>query len=664
MRNLGITLGIHVAILIVTLALAMWDSKKIVNFKFDVVPLDLQDDPTFLRSLAWKYRDEDGTVVGKDTDVTTIGERSQVADSLVLMYLTGDSTVFTKERLLAMKQLEDRLLRVEEYKKFCRLTGGSGTRECAKPISILRFFDGTYGPGLNDTTFSNIPATLFGASQVPLLAQLLQLHLGVDGSVTQTEAKSSITRTIFQFGLPLDGYNLKEDNKTEQLLKIRRFQADFFSGILNEALDSGVGDMDFLYFGTQIVTYNLLQQVIWDLLLAVGSLLFIFLFVLFMTKSLFLTSFGIFSIISSFVIATLVYSFIFQYKYFGIFHVLSIFIILGIGADNIFVFVDNWRATAHLEYTSLEARLSACYKRAAIATFCTSLTTMVAFFSNALSPLLAVQSFGLFSGILVFVNYMSVIIFFPAVLIMYHYYWDTWSWPCFRCKKPIKDAASADGERRHPIVRFFRGPFYNLVSHRVLRWVLLALCLGIIIVFSVFAAKLKPDEESIKYYKNEHHFGKAALLIRDGFKPSTEDKVIKVYMVWGLREQDLSTCAKTDINCKGVTVWDKGFDLNPKRAQSALLDFCEKLKNLSATQNEKLHLRRNPVTGSIEVQCFLEHINTFMKSERNKTQYPANTPELTLPTSESKVEHLILNNSAVYNVTSVNPLLYRQFEVS
>lgn len=173
-------------------------------------------------------------------------------------------------------------------------------------------------------------------------------------------------------------------------------------------------------------------QVIWDLLLAVGSLLFIFLFVLFMTKSLFLTSFGIFSIISSFVIATLVYSFIFQYKYFGIFHVLSIFIILGIGADNIFVFVDNWRATAHLDYTSLEARLSACYKRAAIATFCTSLTTMVAFFSNALSPLLAVQSFGLFSGILVFVNYMSVIIFFPAVLIMYHYYWDTWSWPCFR----------------------------------------------------------------------------------------------------------------------------------------------------------------------------------------------------------------------------------------
>lgn len=71
-------------------------------------------------------------------------------------------------------------------------------------------------------------------------------------------------------------------------------------------------------------------------------------------------------------------------------------------------------------------------RRAASATLYTSLTTMAAFLSNALSPLIAIQSFGLFSGILVFVNYMSVVIFFPTVMVMNHHHVEHWTWPCFR----------------------------------------------------------------------------------------------------------------------------------------------------------------------------------------------------------------------------------------
>ena len=77
-------------------------------------------------------------------------------------------------------------------------------------------------------------------------------------------------------------------------------------------------------------------------------------------------------------------------------------------------------------------------RRAASATLCTSLTTMVAFFSNALSPLLGIQSFGLFSGVLVFVNYLSVIVFFPTVIIFYHRHWESWTWPCFRSDTSVR----------------------------------------------------------------------------------------------------------------------------------------------------------------------------------------------------------------------------------
>ena len=49
--------------------------------------------------------------------------------------------------------------------------------------------------------------------------------------------------------------------------------------------------------------------------------------------------------------------------------------------------------------------------------------------------------------------------------------------------------------------------------------------------------------------------------------------------------------------------------------------------------------------------------------ESSKPKYPSGT-DLTLPTTEAKVDTLITSNLAIYNVTSVSPLLYRYFEVS
>ncbi|XP_059145581.1 protein dispatched homolog 3-like, partial [Physella acuta] len=169
-----------------------------------------------------------------------------------------------------------------------------------------------------------------------------------------------------------------------------------------------------------LLFHDIFQQVIYDLLLAVGSFLFIFIFMLIQTNSLFLTSLSIASILTSFLGTNLVYRIILDYKYFGIFHVLSIFIILGIGADNIFVFNDTWRATGHEEHGDIEQRLSACYRRASKSMLITSLTTFVAFISNAFSPLLAVNSFGIFSAVLVVFNFFSAIIFFPTCVILHH----------------------------------------------------------------------------------------------------------------------------------------------------------------------------------------------------------------------------------------------------
>ena len=60
-------------------------------------------------------------------------------------------------------------------------------------------------------------------------------------------------------------------------------------------------------------------------------------------------------------------------------------------------------------------------------------------------------------------------------------------------------------------------------------------------------------------------------LRQNGFRPSQEDNVIVIHIIWGLKEQDRSECHHTDFKCKGKTVLDKSFDLNLPPCQNAML---------------------------------------------------------------------------------------------
>ena len=56
------------------------------------------------------------------------------------------------------------------------------------------------------------------------------------------------------------------------------------------------------------------------------------------------------------------------------------------------------------------------------------------------------------------------------------------------------------------------------------------------------------------------------------FRESGEgNNVIRIYLIWGLQLQDRRKCHFTDYKCKGKTVFDEDFDLNPPACQFALL---------------------------------------------------------------------------------------------
>lgn len=105
----------------------------------------------------------------------------------------------------------------------------------------------------------------------------------------------------------------------------------------------------------------------------------------------------------------------------------------AVGADDVFVFIDAWRQSARAGEEvnkNILTRMSYAYKRAAKAMLITSTTTFGAFVATATSPLGEVACFGIITALLVLANYVFVITYFPAVLIIYHKHFENTAGCC------------------------------------------------------------------------------------------------------------------------------------------------------------------------------------------------------------------------------------------
>lgn len=517
---LGLALAAHFLVILLT-AILHTTGYDIIPVDFSRVPLNLEKDNSKLRADAWNFVDQDPQINLNAASLGVQGERAARYDMLQLIYELKRGNIFTKDNLKLIQKTEQELFTNEAFQqKLCLLMQN---KKCKPPISIIRFFDGSYKklhPLLNDPDFDNIPRVLSAAKAMNHTRAILDYHLGKDAIIDSKTATSPYTRTFLSLGFPFKGFQSTEDRPDEQWDFAQKHSGEAFAETLNNLYQSGIGDMNFYYNLRSLFFDAVSKQVIFDLLLVFGSFAFIFSFMLFQTQSLWITGWGLFSIFSSFFGANIIYRIFFDFRYIGIFHVLSVFIILGIGADDVFVFCDTWRASKDKVFPSLLSRFSSVYSHAASAMFITSFTTMVAFISNVFSPLLGVSSFGTFSALLVFVNYCSVIIFFPTVIITHELYWKDWKWPCCKifsfCERSPQDnrvsptltgennedkdsSLEADENGKNRLVaRIFGGFFFDkVVGHKVVRWVILVVFTVFICLSVTYATRIEADEEQV-----------------------------------------------------------------------------------------------------------------------------------------------------------------------
>ena len=129
------------------------------------------------------------------------------------------------------------------------------------------------------------------------------------------------------------------------------------------------------------------------------------------------------------------------------YQMLVIYMILGIGADDVFIFYDAWLQSAHAEGVnhSKTTRFCWAYRRSVGAMLVTTLTTCGSFCIGATSPLPLVQSFCIFAALVVLIDYLFCISFFASAVLVYEEWIKGFGYCCRCCGIEVREPGTCCG---------------------------------------------------------------------------------------------------------------------------------------------------------------------------------------------------------------------------
>ena len=148
--------------------------------------------------------------------------------------------------------------------------------------------------------------------------------------------------------------------------------------------------------------------------------LFVFLLIQFHSGSNWVAAAGLFQILGAFGAGFTFYEVLLWRPFFPFLNLMSLPLVMGIGADDIFVYVDAWRQSFTLlpGETPIANRLSWTIKRAGSAMLVTSMTTTVSLIANCVSPITSIKCFGLMAGMVITADFVLMLIFIPCVVLI------------------------------------------------------------------------------------------------------------------------------------------------------------------------------------------------------------------------------------------------------
>ena len=376
----------------------------------------------------------------------------------------------------------------------------------------------------------------------------------------------------------------------------RFYEANFEKKVVND----GVTKVDALYLNG--LKYDLFNTKLESdaLYVGLGAAVAIFIIVLY-TGSIFITLMTIINIAMSLIVAYFVYRVVLQLAFFSFVNVLAIVLLIGIGADDTFVFIDIWKKAKEENPGKDRAFvLHETIRHAAVTMFVTSFTTGSALYANMISSIIAIKLFAVFAGTAIMANFVFTITWLPVVVVM-----DDWCGE--RCcgwlksgGRKIKRYFESLSKMSDKIVSCY---FLTLVFKLRFVWIALLGLLGAAGAYLIFVSpKLSlPTTADFPVLKLNHPLEKYSQKYMKKYDFENDNVNLLPYIaVFGVHPiDDRGTWDPDSVSSKNVTLIDN-FDVSEPESQKWLLNFCS-------------DLRKQPfVNERNEVHCFMEEIKYRM----------------------------------------------------
>merc|ERR1711959_469433 len=391
-----------------------------------------------------------------------------------------------------------------------------------------------------------------------------------------------------------------------------------------------MGEVEVLYFASPFFEDEFIGILLRDMLLALVAVAFVFCCLWAHSGSLFLAIAGMMEILLTIPVAFVLYRSVFGFQYFAGLNAMTLFVVLAIGADDIFVLMDAYKQSLYYAPVckDLRTRMTWVYRRATSAMFVTSFTTMAAFVATATSPLVDVQSFGVFAAFAILVDFLLVITWFPACLIWYHNNLESRS--CC-CRRVSADTSTERGFSKHQedqpsqqkrlVERFLGGPFAEFVVKR--RAILLGFFAILFAGAAATGAQIRPATSTDQFLPADHPFQRIATIWNDKFPSSAQDANAKVYLTWGLEDVDRSGVSLLrDSSNKGTVVYNERFSFD-EAAQLHIFTVCEEVSQYGPALSGFLSADLDAEVLAGKVECPLFDFKTWLESQGRAFPVPA-----------------------------------------
>lgn len=491
-------------------------------------------------------------------------------------------------------------------------------RDVSHTLKLLRtcakyYYNGTLGPDCWDTAArrkdqlkcTNVPRKCTKYNAVYQI-----LHYILD--------KDFLSPKTLDHGLPALKYSMLflPTEKGDSMMNI------YLDNFENWNSSDGITIITGIEFG---IKHSLFQDyLLMDTVYPAIAIVIVLLVMCFYTKSLFITLMTMFAIISSLIVSYFLYRVVFNFEFFPFMNLTALIILVGIGADDAFVLCDVWSYTKFdKSHAATSETMSITLQHAALSMFVTSFTTAAAFYANYVSNITAIRCFGVYAGTAILVNYILMVTWLPAVVVLHERYLLN-IFTCFvKPQSRVYNSKSCWTVLGQVVRKVFfaiseasRIFFEKVLPCIVIRfryiWLVwfLALTVGGAYIVCINPKMKLPSLELAEFqvFRSSHPFERYDAEFKKLFMFERvhhgEELHMPITIIWGVSPEDNGD--PLNPKSKGKLKLDSTFNIASPDSQLWILKFCQKLRN----QTFYYQTEEQDFTS-----CFIETFKQWMENQ-------------------------------------------------